>query len=147
MNATIDIAAIRAWLPEQTPVPLSIPYFIFLGIAVYRGDSGAVVTVAERTDFHNSRAQWHGGVVGSILDTTMSMTARQQGALALGTADASASTVDMHVAFLKPANGDIVCVGEALTTGRTLVIAQALAYDANNEVVACATGTLRIRAL
>jgi uncharacterized protein (TIGR00369 family) len=90
-------------------------------------------------DFRNRRGQVQGGMLAAMLDSTVGCAA------VAGLGGQSVATLTMHVSFLRPAAvGTIRAQGRIVHRGRSTVFADAELRDASGEIVATASGTLRI---
>ena len=93
-----------------------------------------------RPELLNNHAGGHGGVVMTLLDCAMAHAA-------LSRIDYSREvvTVDMHVAFMRPASGRLVAEGRATGGGKSVCFCEARITDANGDLAAQAMGTFRYR--
>jgi uncharacterized protein (TIGR00369 family) len=79
----------------------------------------------------------HGGILSTMLDSTMAMTV-----LSGLPAGASAATINLNVAFLKPAHGGRILVEASIErSGRKASFLTARAFDQNDRCVASAMAT------
>ena len=128
------------------PKPLSgrdrhVPFIEHLQITRDSAEAGtARVSVAPRPELLNNHAGSHGGVVMTLLDSAMA-----HAALSKLNYEREVVTVDMSVAFLKPATGHLVAVGKAIGGGRSICFCEARITNADGEVAAQAMGTFRYR--
>ena len=56
-------------------------------------------------------------------------------------ANENVATTDFNIRFLRPCNTDVICVGRAIKTGRTLSVSEAEIKDMNGKLVAIAQVT------
>jgi uncharacterized protein (TIGR00369 family) len=98
------------------------------------------VSVELRPELLNNHAGGHGGVVMTLLDSAMAHAALSKVDYAR-----EVVTVDMHVAFMRPANGRLVAVGRTVGGGRSVCFCEARITNADGELAAQAMGTFRYR--
>ena len=117
------------------------PYYRLLGLRVDSGTpSGrSRLRIDGRPELENSRGDFHGGVVASLLDAAMSVAVRSAYA-----GDEGAATVSLTVNYLEPGRGSLVATGHVRRAGGSLASAEAEVVDASGRVVAHAIGTMRI---
>ena len=132
----------RRALPEATAgFDAHIPFAEQLGVRVgYKriGDVGLELTLVEA--HMNSWQVAHGGVVVSVLDIAMGMSAKS-----LDEASIGATTVELKTNFIKAATGRVVARGLAQRAGRSLVFAEGELRNDAQELLARATGTFKLR--
>ena len=118
-----------------------VPFIEHLGIVREHAAEGvARVAMELRPELLNNHAGGHGGVVMTLLDCAMAHAA-------LSRIDYSREvvTVDMHVAFMRPASGRLVAEGRATGGGKSVCFCEARITDANGDLAAQAMGTFRYR--
>ncbi len=118
-----------------------IPFLKMIGMQIsHEADGVATVTLKLRPDLLNNHGGGHGGIVMALLDSAMANAA-------LSRIDYSREvvTVDMHVAFMKPAVGDLTATGRATGGGRSVCFCEAEITDAEGSITAKAMGTFRYR--
>ena len=118
-----------------------IPFLQMIGARItHEADGVAVVALALRADLLNNHGGGHGGVVMSLLDSAMANAA-------LSRIDYSREvvTIDMQIAFMKPAVGDLTATGRAVGGGKSICFCEAQITDAQGTVTARAMGTFRYR--
>ena len=118
-----------------------IPFLALLGVRVQsEADGVAVVVLDLRPDLLNNHGGGHGGVVMALLDSAMANAA-------LSRVDYSREvvTIDMQIAFMRPAAGRLVATGRATGGGRSVCFCEAEISDADGRVTAKAMGTFRYR--
>lgn len=103
-------------------------------------DGQAVVTLVLRPQLLNNHGAGHGGVVMTLLDSAMANAALSRVGFAR-----EVVTVEMKVAFMRPAHGRLTATGRATGGGRSLCFCEAELADEGGEVVAKAMGTFRYR--
>jgi acyl-CoA thioesterase len=122
-------------------IDIYIPFAEKLGVRVVHqrvGDVGLELRLME--DHMNSWQVAHGGVVMSVLDIVMGMSAKT-----LDEASSGAVTVELKTNFIKAATGRIVARGIAHRAGRSLVFAEADLHNEAQDLLARATGTFKLR--
>ncbi len=118
-----------------------IPYAEKLGEhSVHRsvGDVGLELDLVD--DHMNSWQMAHGGVIMSMLDIVMGMSAKT-----LDAASSGAATVELKTNFLKVAIGRVVARGLAQRAGRSLVFVEGELRNDVQILLARATGSFKLR--
>ena len=118
-----------------------IPFLAMLGARLVSEEDGvAVVQLDLRADLLNNHGGGHGGVVMTLLDSAMANAA-------LSKIDYSREvvTIDMHIAFMKPATGRLTATGRATGGGRSVCFCEAQIHNEVGQVTAKAMGTFRYR--
>ena len=140
-------AALLSSPTDASPAPVHdarsrrIPFLMMIGAQLsHEADGVAVVTMDLRPDLLNNHGGGHGGVVMSLLDSAMANAA-------LSRVDYSREvvTIDMHVAFMKPATGRLTATGRATGGGRKVCFCEAEITNEAGEVTAKSMGTFRYR--
>lgn len=119
-----------------------IPFLQMIGSHItHEADGVAVVELELRADLLNNHGGGHGGVVMSLLDSAMANAA-------LSKVDYSREvvTIDMQIAFMRPAMGRLKATGRAVGGGRTMCFCEAEITDEAGHVTAKSMGTFRYRA-
>ena len=118
---------------------LTIPYLDHLGVVpVSMGDGKASSRLPMRRELHNSRGEFQGGAIMSVLDFTLSACVRASAADVVGSA-----TIDMNTSFLAPALTDLTIDARVVKAGGSIVFCEAEARDTKGELVARATATFK----
>jgi len=118
-----------------------VPFTAHLAIRRDSAAAGeAVVSLDLQPHMLNNHDGGQGGVVMTLLDSAMATAA-----LSRVDFEREVVTVDMHVAFLRPALGRLVATGRATGGGRSMCFCEASVVDASGEVAAQAMGTFRYR--
>ena len=131
---------------KQEPLPRSgpdrhVPFTAHMGVTRERAEAGeAVVSVELRPELLNNHGGGHGGVVMTLLDCAMA-----HAALSRVNYEREVVTIDMHVAFMRPAAGRLVATARAKGGGRSVCFCEATLVDADGHVAAQAMGTFRYR--
>lgn len=130
----------------DTPAPgtdyfgAHIPLMEYLGLVPEHIEPGLARTrLPWRVQLTNSRGDVHGGTLMSVLDFTLSASAR--GGLEAGV---SMATIDMSTSFFTPAKGDLVIEARCLKRGRSIAFCEGEIRNVHGEVVCKASGTFRI---
>ena len=112
-----------------------IPFLLMIGAELsHEADGVAVVTIDLRPDLLNNHGGGHGGVVMSLLDSAMA-----NAALSKVGYDREVVTIDLHVAFMKPATG------RSTGGGRKVCFCEAEITNEAGEVTAKSMGNFRYR--
>lgn len=118
-----------------------VPFSEHLGLRVERADGGeSIVSVELRPELLNNHDSGHGGVLMTLLHSAMAHAALSR--VAYGR---EVVTVDMHIAFMRPASGRLQAKGITTGGGRSMCFCEATVTDAGGEVAARAMGTFRYR--
>jgi uncharacterized protein (TIGR00369 family) len=118
-----------------------VPFIDHLRITRDHAQGGeATVAVELRPELLNNHAGGHGGVVMTLLDCAMAHAALSKVDYAK-----EVVTVDMNVAFLKPATGTLVAVGRATGGGKSICFCEAQITNADGSLAARAMGTFKYR--
>ena len=97
-----------------------IPLMEYLGLVPDHIEPGLARTrLPWRVQLTNSRGDVHGGTLMSVLDFTLSASARAD--LDPGI---SMATIDMTTSFFSPANGDLVIEARCLKRGRSIAFCE-----------------------
>jgi uncharacterized protein (TIGR00369 family) len=120
-----------------------IPFVELLGFELLRFERGeAEIAVQLRDDLTNSWGVAHGGVAMTLLDVVMAHAARSPGDD--GIAETSGVvTVEMKTSFLRPGLGRLVGSGRRLHRTASMAFCEASLVDADQQLVAHATGTFK----
>ena len=136
--------AAAANIPPSLPTGRArhIPFLATLGARLQsEADGVAVVVLDLRADLLNNHGGGHGGVVMTLLDSAMA-----NAALSKVDYQREVVTIDMQIAFMRPASGQLVATGRATGGGRSVCFCEAEIRNAAGEVTAKAMGTFRYRA-
>ena len=125
----------------KSGLDMYIPFAEKLGVRVVHRHVGDVGLELELVDDHmNSWQMAHGGVIMSMLDIVMGMSAKT-----LDDASSGATTVELKTNFLKAASGRITARALAQRAGRSLVFVEGELRNEPQDVLARATGTYKLR--
>ncbi|MGE0314951.1 MAG: PaaI family thioesterase [Lautropia sp.] len=120
---------------------VDLPFIEDLGIELVEFCDGHVVARLDSLPRHcNARGAIHGGALMSLLDFVMAVSARR--VLPDGTPDAHGNvTIEMKTSFLRPATGRVTAIGRRVQGGATLNFCEGELRDAQDRIVARASGT------
>lgn len=119
---------------------LKIPYLDHLGVVpVKMGDGKCTARLPMRPELQNSRGEFQGGAIMSVIDFALSAAVRASSPDATG-----AATIDMTTSFLAPAHSDLTIEARVVKAGGSIAFCEAEVFDAGGELVARATGTFKI---
>ena len=119
---------------------ISIPFVEHLGFELQRFEDGqSTVQFQARPEHLNIFGKVHGGVLMTLMDTTMAQAARSV------QADHGAITIEMKTSFFLPAEGHapIRCEGRLMHRTRKMAFTEATIYDPEGRACAHATGTFK----
>lgn len=124
-----------------TGLDIYVPYAEDLGIQLLHREPGSVCIALDLREEHmNSWEVAHGGIIMGLLDIAMGMSAKS-----LEPESNGATTVEMKTNFLKAAVGRVTAEGFAQRAGRSLVYVEAELRNEEEELLAKATGTFKLR--
>ena len=116
-----------------------IPFSEHLGIKVDGLEKGvARLSMLIRPEFMTSWGTAHGGSILSLLDITLSMTART-----LYDPPRSIMTIDLSTQFISNATGTLRAEGRVMRAGKSTIFCEGEARNDKGELVAKAIGTFR----
>jgi uncharacterized protein (TIGR00369 family) len=125
----------------RSGLDMYIPFAERLGVRVVHRDIGDVCLELDLMDDHmNSWQMAHGGVIMSMFDIAMAMSAKT-----LDDASSDATTVELKTNFLKAATGRITARALAHRAGRSLVFVEGDLRNEPHDLIARATGTFKLR--
>ncbi|MCB5203771.1 PaaI family thioesterase [Neorhizobium sp. T786] len=116
------------------------PFVEFLGVTiVHQGEDQVQTSLPSQPVLQNRKGDIHGGVIATLLDTTLGMAAR-------GEMDqqAASSTLSLTVNFLSPARGELLCSARCVRKGRSIRFVEGQITDKDGEVVATAVATFKV---
>jgi len=112
-----------------------------LGVRVDSLEKGiARLSLEIKPEFTTSWGTAHGGSILSLLDITLSMSART-----LYDPPRSIMTIDLSTSFIGTATGTLRAEGRVLRAGKTTIFCEGEARSESGELVAKAIGTFRAR--
>jgi uncharacterized protein (TIGR00369 family) len=127
-------------VPKETyEFTKNIPFSQHLGIKVDSLEKGvARLSMMVKPEFMTSWGTAHGGSILSLLDITLSMSART-----LFDPPRSVMTIDLSTQFISTATGVLRAEGRVMKAGKSTIFCEGEARDENGELVAKAIGTFR----
>jgi len=121
--------------------PGQFPLRSFLGMDIEDVESGhAVARLEVDADLMNPHGAVHGGVLFTMVDTAM-------GKATMTTLEAGqrCASIEIHIRFLRPVlAGGLVADAQVIRPGRTVVHLEGRVRNANDVLVATATGTFAV---
>jgi len=127
-------------VPQETfEFTKKIPFSEHLGINVDALEKGvARLSMVVKPEFMTSWGTAHGGSILSLLDITLSMTART-----LFDPPRSVMTIDLSTQFISTATGLLRAEGRVMKAGQSTIFCEGEARDEKGELIAKAIGTFR----
>ncbi len=119
---------------------ISIPFVEHLGFELLRFENGqASVQLQPLPEHLNIFGKVHGGVLMTLMDTTMAQAARSL------QPDHGAVTIEMKTSFFLPAEGSgpVRCEGRLLHRTHKMAFTEATIYDQEGRACTHATGTFK----
>ena len=126
-----------------------IPFIHLLGAELIRFEDGeSEIALDIRDELNNSWHVAHGGVIMTLLDVAMAHATRVPRSLEEGPDPRGVVTIEMKTSFMRPGIGRVRAHGKLLTQTKTMAFCEGSLFDAQNQLVAHATGTFKyLRAL
>lgn len=121
-------------MQETTP-----PFVAYVGIRHTDEADIAAAEVEVGGNLANRSGNAHGGLIATLMDTTMGKAARR------ASNATSLVTVEMKVSYMAAGRGLLRCTGWCVHKTGTLVFCEAEIRDANNAIVARASATFKFR--
>jgi uncharacterized protein (TIGR00369 family) len=119
---------------------VEIPLMHMMGLVPISMDGdGALTRLLFREDLANSRGDFHGGTLMSVLDFTLSAAARGRYPIPVGMA-----TIDMTTSFLEPARGELLIDCRCIRAGKSIAFCEGEIRNEKGDVVARASGTFKV---
>jgi len=123
--------------------PIHIPFVDYLGFELLRFEGGeAEMALTPREDLLNSWSVLHGGVTMTLLDVVMAHAARSPRPGVAADAR-GVVTIEMKTSFMRPGLGRLQAHGKVLHRTVSFAFCEASIVDAENQLVAHATGTFK----
>ena len=117
-----------------------MPFIAHLGVEAVEIAEGEVEAVLDLQPHHcNPLGYSHGGVMMTLLDFTMAMSAKTK-----AKHQGVGLTVDMSIAFMKGGQDKLTVRGKVLRSGKSIHFCEATAHDVTGEMVAKAMGTFKL---
>jgi acyl-CoA thioesterase len=125
----------------QEPIPHEVaPFTDWMGVSLLSIEPGKVkLQLTQRRELDNRRGVLHGGAIATLLDSAMARAARSVEPVA-----DLASTVDLHIQYMRPAKGTVVATGLVESQTRATAFCRGEVHDEGGTLVAAATATLRL---
>ncbi|WP_144475755.1 PaaI family thioesterase [Cytobacillus oceanisediminis] len=125
-------------LTEKLKTLSSSPVWIHLGLELLDADQGkSKVGMPVKNEFLQIFGKVHGGILATLLDATM--------ASAINSVledHVFSVTAEMKIHYLRSASGPyLIGKGEVIQHGRSITVCKSEIYDAQEKLVAFATGT------
>jgi uncharacterized protein (TIGR00369 family) len=117
-----------------------IPFIEHIGFELLHfADGDSEVGYSPKPEHLNIFGKVHGGVLMTLMDTTMAQAARSV------QPDHGAVTVEMKTSFFRPVDGTAVvrAKGKLLHRTRSMAFLEATVYDPSGQACAHATGTFK----
>lgn len=129
--------------PKKDCRDRQVPFIEHLRVTREHAEAGlSRVSLELRPELLNNHAGGHGGVVMTLLDCAMAHAALSRVDYAR-----EVVTIDMHIAFMRPASGRLVATGRATGGGKSVCFCEAHITAEDGEIAAQAMGTFRYRDL
>ncbi|MFX1377197.1 MAG: PaaI family thioesterase [Promethearchaeota archaeon] len=119
-----------------------IPYYSTLGLELLEiGNGNAIFGITIRKDL-TQNGMIHGGVIASLIDSSCACAA-----FSLIYPNGYVTTIDLHVAFLKPVSkGKLLARAKCIKSGKNIYFCKAKVLNEENKLVSTGSSQiLRIR--
>jgi uncharacterized protein (TIGR00369 family) len=117
-----------------------VPFIAHLGVEAQEITSGEVEAVLVLQPHHlNPMGVSHGGVLMTLLDFAMAMSAKSK-----AKHQGAGLTIDMSIAFMKGGQEKLIVRGKVLRSGKSIHFCEATVHDITGELVAKAMGTFKL---
>jgi|JI6StandDraft_1071083.scaffolds.fasta_scaffold318296_1 uncharacterized protein (TIGR00369 family) len=130
-------------LQEDTTPLLSFdnPFLLLVGVKGAQNAKGeASTTLVHRHDLSNMHGTVHGGVIMTLLDTTMARAAMSKHGFQL-----SVVSIGVSVNFLKPGNGCLTTRARVTGGGKSTCFCEGEVFDEAGNLVAKGLGTFKFQ--
>ena len=119
------------------------PFLAWLGIEIERYEPDDVsIRLPFRHELSNDGKTYHGGVIGTLIDTAGALAAWSNHDFDRGV---RASTVSMALQYVAASDGsDLVCEARTIRRARELIFTEITAADSTGKVLAHGVQTYRI---
>lgn len=122
-------------------IDFHIPFAEHLGVRASRVENGeAEITLELKEEHLNSWDAAHGGVILSVLDMVMGLSAKSIDSKASG-----AITIELKTNFLQIATEKLRAHAHAIRTGRTLIFVEGEVFNGDGHLSAKASGTFKLK--
>lgn len=116
------------------------PFVEMIGLTLVRQSPDHTETqLRMRPELQNNKGNLHGGLIATILDTSLGLAARSD--LDVRT---SSATISLTVHYVGPARTDVRCITRRVRRGGSICFVEGRVIDANDDVVATGTGVFRL---
>jgi uncharacterized protein (TIGR00369 family) len=117
-----------------------VPFIAHLGVEAQEITPGEVEAVLVLQPHHlNPMGVSHGGVLMTLLDFAMAMSAKSK-----AKHQGAGLTIDMSIAFMKGGQEKLIVRGKVLRSGKSIHFCEATVHDITGEMVAKAMGTFKL---
>jgi uncharacterized protein (TIGR00369 family) len=125
---------------EKQYFGIHVPFIAHLGVEAKEISQGEVEAELVLQPHHlNPMGVSHGGILMTLLDFTMAMSAKSKAQHA-----GAGLTIDMSIAFMKGGKTKLIARGKVLRSGRSIHFCEATVTDVTGELVAKAMGTFKL---
>ena len=125
---------------EKNYFGIHVPFIAHLGIEAKEIAQGEVQAELILQPHHlNPMGMSHGGILMTLLDFTMAMSAKSK-----AQHPGAGLTIDMSIAFMKGGKSKLISHGKVLRSGRSIHFCEASITDITGEMVAKAMGTFKL---
>ncbi len=126
---------------NSSGIDIHIPFAEYLGVRAHKQENGELeITLALRPEHHNSWGAAHGGVILSVLDMVMGLSAKSVDAQASG-----AITIELKTNFIQMVTTRLRAKAKATRMGRTLIFVEGELFNEDGELAAKASGTFKLK--
>jgi len=117
-----------------------VPFIAHLGVEAQEITPGEVEATLVLQPHHlNPMGVSHGGVLMTLLDFAMAMSAKSK-----AKHQGAGLTIDMSIAFMKGGQEKLIVRGKVLRSGKSIHFCEATVHDITGEMVAKAMGTFKL---
>jgi uncharacterized protein (TIGR00369 family) len=117
-----------------------VPFIAHLGVEAQEITPGEVEAILVLQPHHlNPMGVSHGGVLMTLLDFAMAMSAKSK-----AKHQGAGMTIDMSIAFMKGGQEKLIVRGKVLRSGKSIHFCEATVHDITGELVAKAMGTFKL---
>ena len=123
--------------------PTHIPFVEYLGFELLRFDNGeAEMALEPREHLLNGWSVLHGGVTMTLLDVVMAHASRSPRS-GVAADPRGVVTIEMKTSFMRPGLGRLHAHGKVLHRTISCAFCEGSIFDAENQLIAHATGTFK----
>jgi uncharacterized protein (TIGR00369 family) len=124
-----------------------IPFIHLLDAQLLRFEEGeSEIALDIRDELNNSWQVAHGGVIMTLLDVAMAHATRSPRKAEDGPDPRGVVTIEMKTTFMRPATGQVRCIGRLLHRSAALAFCEGTVVNPAGERLAQATGTFKFLA-